>query len=100
MASTAWQIQMDFEKAMRAAGELRGIARSMDSNAESMGNTINSIDTSWDGDNSQAYIAKGVKVKGNITETAAGIRKTAEAIEEIAIRTRDAELAAIQIAED
>ena len=100
MASTAWQIQMDFERAMKAAEELRGIAGSIDDNASNMGNTINSIDNSWDGDNSQAYIAKGNKVKNNITETARGIRSTANAIEEIAIRTRDAELAAIQIAED
>lgn len=97
---TAWQIQMDFKRAMDAAKKLRDIARSMDNNASSMGSTINSINGSWDGENSDLYITKGHKVQNNISTTADGIRKVADAIERIAIRTRDAELAAISIADD
>ena len=97
---TAWQIQMDFKKAMAAAAKLRGIANSMDNNAGALGSTLGSIDSSWDGENSEAYLAKGRKVQNNISTTAAGIRRVAEAIEEIAIRMRDAEMAAITIAKD
>ncbi len=97
---TAWQIQMDFRKAMDAARKLRNIADSMDHNADSLGGSIDSINRNWDGENSEKYITKGNKVQGNIRTTASGIRRVAEAIEEIAIRTRDAELAAIEIAED
>lgn len=97
---TAWQIQMDFKKAMDAAERLRSIARSMDDNAGSLGGAINQVGNSWDGENSETYILKGRKVQENINTTADGIRKVAGAIEEIAIRTRDAELAAIAIAEE
>ena len=97
---TVWQIQMDFKRAMEAASRLRSIASSMDNNAGSLGNTMGSIDRSWDGENSEAYLAKGRKVQNNISTTAAGIRRVAGAIEEIAIRTRDAEMAAIRIAEE
>ena len=97
---TAWQIQMDFNRAMDAAKRLRSIARSMDNNATNMGNTIRTINGSWDGENSDLYIAKGTKVQGNISTTADGIRRVADAIERIAVRTRDAELAAISIADN
>lgn len=97
---TAWQIQMDFKKAMDAANRLRSIASRMDSNANNLGSTIGAIDRSWDGENSEAYQAKGRKVQDNITTTASGIRRVAEAIEEIATRTRDAEMEAIRIAEE
>ncbi len=95
---TAWQIQMDYNRAMNAARRLRAIAGSMDGNANSMGGAINSINGSWDGENSDAYIAKGRKIQNNINTTADGIRRAASAIEKIARRTRDAELAAISIA--
>ncbi|MCR5556414.1 MAG: WXG100 family type VII secretion target [Butyrivibrio sp.] len=97
---TVWQIQMDFDRAMDAARRLRSIASGMDSNAGQLGSTMNSIDRSWDGENSEAYLAKGKKVQNKLSVTANGIRQVAQAIEEIAIRTREAELAAIRIAED
>jgi uncharacterized protein YukE len=95
-----WQIHMDFNKAMRAAEKLRQISRNMNNNASSLGSTMTSIDGSWDGENSENYIAKGKKVEGKVTRTATDINKVASTVEEIAIRTRDAELAAIRIAED
>ncbi len=94
------RIYMDFKKAMDAAKKLRNIAKSMNDNADSMDRAIRSIDNSWDGENSEAYITKGLKIKGNISTTAEGILRTAEAIEEIAERTKEAELAAIDIADD
>ncbi len=97
---TEWQIQMDFEKAMQAAEKLRGVAQKMDGNASDMSSTINSIDSNWDGENSDLFLEKGRRVQGNITLTAEGIRKVVNSIETIATRTRDAELAAIRIADD
>ncbi len=97
---TMWQIQMDFKKAMEAAEKLRSIARRMDDNASDLAGTMTSINSSWDGENSELYLAKGQKVQGNISTTASGIRKVADAVERIAIRTRDAEIAAINIAND
>ncbi len=97
---TEWQIQMDYNKAMDAARRLRGIATGMDNEANDMDRTINAINRAWDGENSEKYIAKGYQVKNKITATSAGIRRVADAIEQIATRTRDAELAAIRIAEN
>ena len=97
---TEWQIHMDFNKAMRAAERLRQIARNVNNNASNLGSTMSSIDGSWDGENSDNYLSKGRRVQDKITRTASDIEKVAAAIEEIAIRTRDAELAAIQYAED
>ncbi|WP_029200335.1 hypothetical protein [Oribacterium sp. NK2B42] len=97
---TAWQIQMDFRRAMNAVRKLRSIASSMDNNASNLGNTMGSINRCWDGENSEAYLAKGRKVQNNISTTANGIRRVAAAIEEIAIRTRNAEMAAIRVADD
>jgi uncharacterized protein YukE len=97
---TAWQIQMDYRRAMDAARRLRAIAGSMDGNANSLGGALSSINGSWDGENSDVYIEKGRKVQSNINTTADGIRRTASAIEKIARRTRDAELAAISVADN
>ncbi|MCR4596565.1 MAG: hypothetical protein K5673_07260 [Lachnospiraceae bacterium] len=97
---TVWQINMDFQKAMAAVERLNAIASGLESNADNLGTTIDSIDRNWDGENSEAYIVKGRKVQNNISLTAGGIRQVAATVEAIAIRTRDAELAAISIAED
>lgn len=95
-----WQIHMDFEKAMRAVDKLRQIARNMNDNASNLGTTMTSIDTSWDGENSDNYLVKGKSVQGKVGQTAGDIDRVAKVVEEIAIRTRDAELAAIRLAED
>lgn len=96
---TQWQIQMDYKKAMDAVTKLRSIAYNMDSNLDNLRNTISAIDNSWEGENSEAFIAKSRKVQDNIAVTADGMRKVAATIEEIARVTRDAELAAIRIVE-
>ncbi|SFB82416.1 WXG100 family type VII secretion target [Butyrivibrio sp. YAB3001] len=100
VTKTEWQIKMDFKKAMAAVNNLRKIANKLDDNNDDFGGVINLIDNNWDGENSEKFIGKGRTIQGKISETSAGIRKTADAIEDIAKRLRDAELNAIRIARD
>ncbi len=98
---TAYEIYMDFRKAKAQADRLRSIAKNMNSLAdEGVGGSLSSIRSNWTGENADAFLGKGEAIKNKISLTAADINKVADAIMKIAERTRDAELAAIAIAEE
>ena len=99
MAKTKATIQMDFNKANKQAEELSEIANALDNLAQKdMLNCFNSIGNNWKGENADAYIKKGNIVKGNIEKVAKDLKKAAETIRKIAKNTKDAEMAALEIA--
>ena len=98
---TEYEIYMDFRKAVNQANRLRAIANNMSSLAnDSMGGILNSIRSSWSGENADAFVYKGQNIQNRINSTANDLHKVANAIITIATRTRDAELAAIAIAKE
>lgn len=97
---TEYEIYMDFKRVEEQIERLRGIASKMSSLAlDDLAGTLQNIGNSWKGDNADTYLTKGGKVKSDIASTADEIRNTADSIEAMAIRIRDAELKAIVIAE-
>ena len=98
---TQYEIYMDFQKAMELANRLRSMAAKINSLAdENLQGSLTRIRTNWTGENAEAFLAKGDIVKNKVSATAKDILKTADAIAKIAERTRDAELAAITIAQE
>jgi len=96
---TEHEIYIDFSRAKEQAEKLRTIASRMDQIAnDELGGTLRSIQSDWTGDNSEKFNEKGVQVQQKINLTAADIRRIADAVEEIAQRMYDTEMAAIQIA--
>ena len=98
---TEHEIYMDFNRAYKQAQRLRQIASRVNSLAnDDVGGTLNQINQNWNGDNASAFLGKGETLKGKISKTAGDLNRVAQAIIDIATRTRDAELAAIQVASD
>ncbi len=98
---TSYEIYMDFNKAIAQADRLISIAKNMNNlGNEGVGGSINTIEGCWEGENADAFIDKGRKIQNKIYLTAEDIRKVADAIIKIAETTRDAELAAIALAEE
>ena len=96
---TEYEVYMDFDRAMEQVGKLRQIAKDVDAiGNDDVGGTKKSIQKDWTGDNSVAYIEKVEIVEGKIIDTGKDIIRIADAVETIAINTRDAELEAIAIA--
>ena len=96
---TQYEIYMDFRAAIDQVQELRSIASSMESiSNDQLQGTLNSVARNWQGENAEAYLTKAQGVRNKILLTAADIRKVADTIEEIAQRTYDAEIRAIEIA--
>lgn len=97
---TKHSIRMDFNKANRQRDKLRETARDIERYAgEEMENCLSRISQSWQGDNANAYIAKGRAVAANLRAIARDLRKTADTIDMIAANTYQAEKRALELAE-
>lgn len=96
-----YQVWMDFRKAEAQAQRLRAVAMNMNNLADwRMRGALDSVRSNWEGENSEAFLAKGEILKGKIEGTGDDLRKIADTVEKIAQRTRDAELNAIRIARE
>ena len=96
---TEHEIYIDFSRAKEQAAKLRSIASGMDRIAnDELAGTLRAIQNDWTGDNADKFNEKGVQVQHKINLTAADISRIADAVEEIAQRMYDTEMAAIQIA--
>lgn len=94
-----YQIWMDFRIAQEQVQNLRAVAARMEELADQrMQGALRRVGSNWKGENSEAFQGKGRILQNKITLTASDIRRIADAVEQIARRTRDAELAAIRIA--
>ena len=98
--ATRSEIYFNYNQAINQARRLEDIARNVErlSNND-MNNTVSEIQTAWQSDSSRAYISKAQRVQGNIVKDAAKVRKVASTIRDTAERIKNAELAALEIAE-
>jgi len=94
-----FEINLDYAKAIRQAEQLEAVASELTSLAgNDFQGCLNNIANNWKGENSQAYIRKGTKLKGDMENSAKQLRMVARTIRNIAERTRRADLAARAIA--
>ena len=93
------QINLDYQKAIRQADELDAVARDLDSLANNdFQGCLRNVSANWKGENSQAYIRKGNKLKSDINKSATQLRRVASTIRVIARNTRQADINARNIA--
>lgn len=98
--ATREEIEINFENAMHQAEELDDIAGQLESTVnQKYDGTLQSIMANWKGDNARQYIAKGEALKTEMQNTAKDIRNTAATIRQIAINIKNAEMAALELAE-
>ena len=96
---TEIEIYMDFNKVEKLIEKLRQIATSMDKLSEDgMGASLTELRRNWKGDNANTFTSKGEAVKTGLDRTVADIRNTADSLEKMAMRLRDAEIENIRIA--
>ena len=99
MAKSAFEIRMDYDRAVRQANSLDEIARDLKKTAErELQDCMSQISCNWTGTNSTAYIRKCDMLKSNIVRTAGNLSRTADTIRRIAKNTYDAEMRALEIA--
>lgn len=94
------EITMDFNNANTQADNLDAVAKDIDNMIKNeFDPCMTDIGKNWTGDNAEAYIAKGYKLKSQIEKSAANLRKTANTIRNIARNTYNAEKAAYELAQ-
>lgn len=95
------QIQMDFDRAERQAGELDNIANDLNRISDrELPDMLNRLGSDWKGDNAGQYIQKGVNLSDQMKGTVTSIRQTASTIRTIARNIYEAEMEALRIAEE
>lgn len=95
---TAFEIRMDYRRALNQAEELERVARDLRRTATNdLQDCISDISHNWTGENSSAYIKKCNTLKTNIEKTARKIEKTAGTIRTVAQTTYHAEMAALNL---
>lgn len=96
---TEHEINFNYKKAMDQAEELKNIGKELSKLGDSqLEQCLNAVKKSWDGTNSESYVKKGKKVQTKITATSGNITGAAGAIETMAKRIYDAEMAALEAA--
>lgn len=100
MAKSMYEIEMDFTNAKNQAANLENVAKKI----ENMINNdfepcMRGISANWKGDNAEAYVKKGNKLKGDIAKSAKNLRSAASTIRTIAKNIYDAEKAAYELAQ-
>lgn len=94
------EIKMNFRAASVMAERLDTLAKKMSNLAENRYyGTLRNISNNWKGENAEAYVRKGEKVKSKMSRTAADLRSAAATVRTIAKNTYDAEMRAYQIAQ-
>lgn len=99
MVKSLTEINLNYEKAISEAESLERIASVLEKIAKGeMSDSLSRVHDNWQGENADLYIQKGEKIKEKLEESAKDINRTAKTIRNIAIRTRQADLAAREIA--
>lgn len=97
--SSRTEIKFDLKNALEQAERLDDIAGRLDYlSGTAIENSIQSLASSWKGNNASAYLSKEDKLKGDIKITACNVRSIADDIRRIARRVYDAEMEAWRIA--
>lgn len=94
---TTQEVYMDFRTAQEVVRELRTIARDTRhvSNSD-LQRTLSQVRNSWQGENADAFLAKGKTLQNKIELTAQTIEDIAKTIEQIARNTYNSEMEAIR----
>lgn len=99
MVKSSFQIQMDYNNAIRQASSLEQVARELKSTADKdFQNCMSEISRSWTGSNASAYISKCRRLQEKIAATAGRLNRTADTIRKMAKNTYDAEMKALALA--
>ena len=99
MAKSAFEIRMDYDRAVRQANSLEEIARDLRNTANrDLQDCVSQISYNWTGTNSSAYVRKCGILKSNILKTSENLDKTADTIRKIAKNTYNAEMNALRLA--
>ncbi len=96
----AWEIEINFNNAMRKADEVDSIANELRTLANrKFDGSLQRLAQNWQSDNSSAFIQKGNMLEGQMVNTARNLDKIADSIRSCAQRIRDAERRALEIAQ-
>ena len=99
--SSLSEIYFNYDRAIRQANDLEGVAKKLKSAANTdMDNILNDINRAWKSDSTPQYLKKGQKLESDMITSANNLLKIATAIRTIAKTVRDAELRAWRIAND
>jgi WXG100 family type VII secretion target len=99
--ASRYSIEMDLKQAKKQANKLDDIANNIsDLSNRKFENTLQNLSSSWKGGNASAYLNKGTKLQGQMNSTASELHSIASDIRRIAQRIYDAEMAALEIAEN
>lgn len=96
---TEHEIRFNYNNAMKQAEQLKTIGKELSGLGENKLETcMSEVRKNWTGTNSQTYVSKGMKVREKISATSGGINAVAGAIETMAKRIYDAEMASLEVA--
>lgn len=95
---TEYQIEADFQNALRKADRLDQIAGEVVKEIQRIETIQHSLSLAWQSDHSRDYIGKMTIVQQNLQKREREIRRSAEDIRQTARDLRDADLRALEIA--
>lgn len=99
--NTEAQIMMNFRMAVKKAEELEQVSSELKSMVQNdLESSMQALSNAWKGEGATAYLNKGIKLKEKILASARQLDKTASTIRNVAKRTYDAEMHALQIARE
>lgn len=97
MAKSEYSIRMDFKNTIKQADKLESLSGKMERIAENdLVNTRSNLSCNWKGDNAASYIKKVQIVEGDISSIAKNLNKTSDVLREIAQKTYEAEMRALE----
>lgn len=98
MALSESTINFNYNQAIQKAAELATAIGGLDVAIEELNTAIGILKSNWEGDNSQAFVAKCIQERDKLQETRADIQCAVDAIRRIAQEVKEAELRALAIA--
>ena len=95
---TAREIDINFGNAMSKANELDELAGQLSGVRGDLNESLQMLSANWQGESATQYIAKGMDLTEQIQSTARNLNNIADAIRSSAIRIRNAERRALELA--
>lgn len=100
MAKTQLEINADLTKMKKLAQTLRETAASVRSTANNdYQQAVNTLHTSWEGENAAAFMKKAEAIRKDLEGTASQLEASAQTLEDIAAKYAQAELEALKAVE-
>lgn len=97
MARSEHSIRMDFKRTMDQASKLEELGKKVEQLAKKdLANSRSNLSGNWKGENATAYLKKVQVVEGNLSSVGARLKNTAGVLRDIAKRTYDAEMRALE----